>query len=90
MKKGESITGDILVISQYNMVIIARYPSVMEASKALDVPEGSIRNGLSTRKARHECYWVYASQLNDWKPASTIFRKVKGLKTSEKIKRLLA
>ena len=56
MKKGESITGDILVISQYNMVIIARYPSVMEASKALDVPEGSIRNGLSTRKARHECY----------------------------------
>ena len=88
MKKDHSKDA-VLVVNQYNRVIIARYQSVEEASKALDIPKNAIWYGLSTGRVRYECYWVWASQIDNWEPAPVVFRRVRELKTPEKLKKLL-
>ena len=78
----------IIIIDRYTMVQIAKYPSVKEAAKDLEIPSSSIYQSLCFRIPVYESYFIYDEEYNKWFPAERAYRKVRGLKISKKLEEL--
>ena len=78
----------IIIIDRYTMVQIARYPSVKEAAKDLEIPANSIYQSLCFRVPIYESYFIYEDEFLKWTPSEQVFRKVRGLKISQKLEEL--
>lgn len=78
----------IIILDRYTMALIAKYPSVKEAAKELDIPANTIYQCLCFRVPSYESYFIYEDEYNKWFPAERKFRKVRGLKVSKKLEEL--
>ena len=79
---------EIIVIDRWTMKELARYSSATEASMELGVRINSIYVSIHHRKPAYECYFVYKSELKNWKPAPECFKRRKGTKTTDKLEAL--
>ena len=79
----------IVILDMWTMTDVARYPSAVQAAEDLDVNINSIRASVRSRKPAYGCYWVYAKSLNPFTPATTCWRKVRGIRHSEKLDKLI-
>lgn len=78
----------IIIIDRYTMVQIARYPSVKEAARDLEIPVNTIYQSLCFRVPSYESYFVYENEFCKWRPSERAFMKVRGLKVSKKLEDL--
>ncbi len=78
----------IIILDRYTMVQIARYPSVKEAARDLEISKNSIYQSLCFRVPSYESYFIYEHEFSKWFPAERIFIKVRGLKVSKKLEEL--
>jgi len=84
MRKGKSV----VVLDCYSMKVMAEYPSVRHTSEALDIPAPSIYSSICHRTACRESFFVYKRNFQDFKPAPRAFRRVNGIKVSDKLEAL--
>lgn len=78
----------IIILDRYTMVQIARYPSVKVAAKDLKIPASSIYQSICFRVPVYESYFIYEDEFLKWSPSEQMFRKVRGLKISQKLEEL--
>lgn len=78
----------IIILDRYTMVQIARYPSVKVAAKDLKIPANSIYQSICFRVPTYESYFIYEDEFFKWTPSEQMFRKVRGLKISQKLEEL--
>lgn len=78
----------VVVIDVATKREITRYPSVAEASRDLGIPICTIYSAISVRTAAYECYFVYSRCLDGFLPRKHAFRRVRGLKVSERLEQL--
>lgn len=78
----------IIILDRYTMVQIAKYPSVKEAAKELDIPANTIYHCLCFRVPSFESYFIYEHEFSKWFPAERQFRRVRGLKVSKRLEEL--
>ena len=78
----------IIILDRYTMVQIARYPSVKVAAKDLKIPANSIYQSICFRVSTYESYFIYEDEFLKWSPSEQVFRKVRGLKISQKLEEL--
>ena len=67
---------------------IARYPSVREASDDLSIPRNSIYASLCGRIPCYDSYFIYENEFIKWRPAEQSFKRVRGIKVSQKLEEL--
>lgn len=84
MRQGKTV----VVLDSFTKKIMAEYPSVSHTSEALDIPASSIYSSICHRTACRNCYFVYKRNLQDFKPAPRAFRRVNGIKVSDKLEAL--
>lgn len=70
------------------MVQIARYPSAKEASSDLSIPLGSIYDSLCSRIPCYDSYFIYENEFIKWRPAEQSYKRVRGIKVSQKLEEL--
>lgn len=87
MRKGSG-KDIVVVLDGYTMKEITRFPSTALASMDLGIKPGTIRQAISNRSLAYECYFVYLSNLEDFKPKRRAWRTLNGIKHSEKLDRL--
>lgn len=88
MHKGQSKDA-VVVIDRLTMREVARYQGVEAAAADLELKSMTIRRAIHGHIAVYDCYWVYANDLSDWMPKITCWKRLKGLKGSEKLRKLL-
>lgn len=86
MRKGSG--RPIVVLDKYTRKEIARYPTIQEGAKDLELKENSVRVALSLRTPIFDCYFVYQEKLEDWEPRKRCWSCVRGNKESQKINEL--
>ena len=88
MKKGSG-KDKLVVIDSYTMEELARFSTVKDAAEKLGVNANSVYVGIHTKKPVYECYWVYAKNMKNWKPAPLCHRKTKGTKVPPELQKLI-
>ena len=82
--KGRSI----IVLDRYTLIQIARFSSVKEAARELEIPENSIYMSIWQKTAVYDSYFVYEKDSTTWRPTATVYRRVNGIKVSRRLEEL--
>lgn len=86
MKKGQG--SSIIILDRYTMKKVASFQTVNEASAYLAIPASSIYVSICQRISIYECFFLYEKDMQKFKPSQRVFRRVRGVKVSEKLEQL--
>lgn len=88
MKKGYS-KDVVVLLDGYSLEEKARFSSATEAAEKLKIPLRTIYASLSRNILVYECYFVYSRNLKNFRPKHQGWRRVRGIKSSDELKRIL-
>lgn len=88
MKKGSS-KDVVVLLDSYTMEEKARFYSATEAAEKLKLSVNTIYGALSRNMPVYDCYFVYSRNLKNFHPEHRGWRRVRGIKSSDELKRIL-
>lgn len=89
MKRKIRVNDPIVILDRFTMKEVARYATIREAAKTLDLNVSSIRHAVYLRIPIYQCYWVFASELSVFVPRPSAHIRVHGVKISPKLQLLI-